>query len=266
MASQVQEGSAENESVFEGSLPIGEKLERARTELLDLSARNRLLNMPRSAKSAKTVDIVDEKGAEIHRLLAVEQKVFTFLPGRVEETEDGETDPQDGADPTLPALIQPEDELDGDGNAARHVDTKLQTRLTSKGLQKRLLDMFYDARTLEEEQGVNILFLAIGDLKWIDPQNAANVRRAPLVLVPVSLERGSAGEKFKLRARTSHPTSRWKRTSTEFMASACPPSTRPKASITHRISARSPMRSRRKRGGRCLRTISRSASSPSPSS
>ena len=201
MASQVQEGSAENESVFEGSLPIGEKLERARTELLDLSARNRLLNMPRSAKSAKTVDIVDEKGAEIHRLLAVEQKAFTFLPGRVEETEDGETDPQDGADPTLPALIQPEDELDGDGNAARHVDTKLQTRLTSKGLQKRLLDMFYDARTLEEEQGVNILFLAIGALKWIDPQNAANVRRAPLVLVPVSLERGSAGEKFKLRAR-----------------------------------------------------------------
>jgi hypothetical protein len=38
-------------------------------------------------------------------------------------------------------------------------------------------------------------------LKWIDPTNAANIRFAPLLLIPVSLERGNAGEKFKLRAR-----------------------------------------------------------------
>ena len=68
-------------------------------------------------------------------------------------------------------------------------------------MQKKLLDLYYDARTLEEEQGVNILFLAIGTLKWIDPNNATVIRYAPLVLVPVELERGNAAEKFKLRAR-----------------------------------------------------------------
>ncbi|GLK69782.1 hypothetical protein GCM10008179_34200 [Hansschlegelia plantiphila] len=73
--------------------------------------------------------------------------------------------------------------------------------MTSKGLQKRLLDLHNDARTLEEEQGVNILFLALGMLKWIDPNNVQNARHAPLLLVPVSLERGAAGEKFRLRAR-----------------------------------------------------------------
>ncbi|WP_336973008.1 DUF4011 domain-containing protein [Sphingobium aromaticiconvertens] len=168
-------------------------------DLLDLSARNRLLNMPRSGKSAKAVQVVDEKSAQIFRLLVSEGKVFTFLAGRLspQDTAEGEEEPDEIAD-----LAQPEDdELDEKGRASRHVDTRLQTRLTSKGLQKRLLELFYDARTLEEEQGVNILYLALGALKWIDPQNAANVRYAPLLLVPVSLERGNAGEKFKLRAR-----------------------------------------------------------------
>ncbi len=90
---------------------------------------------------------------------------------------------------------------------ARHSDTRLQTRLTPAGLQKRLLNLYTDARTLEEEQGVNILFLALGTLKWIDPANAQNVRYAPLVLIPVSLERGNAGEKFKLRWRQEDPAS-----------------------------------------------------------
>ena len=83
----------------------------------------------------------------------------------------------------------------------RHADTRLQTRLTPPGLQKRLLDLYNDARVLEEEQGVNILFLALGALKWVDPANASKARYAPLVLVPVGLERGNVGEKFKLRAR-----------------------------------------------------------------
>ena len=42
-------GDAVSESIFNGSLPLEAKLERARTELLDLSARNRLLNIPRSS-------------------------------------------------------------------------------------------------------------------------------------------------------------------------------------------------------------------------
>lgn len=194
------EASSSEQSIFQSDLPIDVKLDRARMELLDLSARNRLLNMPRSGKSVKAVQVVDEKSLEIFRLLVTEGRVFTFLAGRVDEEEEGvEDDAVVEGDATL---AQPEDdELDDKGRAARHVDTRLQTRLTSKGLQKRLLELFYDARTLEEEQGVNILFLALGALKWIDPQNAANVRHAPLLLVPVSLERGNAGEKFKLRAR-----------------------------------------------------------------
>lgn len=52
--------------------------------------------------------------------------------------------------------------------AQRHRDLKLQTRLSSEKLQRRLLDMYSDARTFIEEQGVNILFLALGQLQWFD--------------------------------------------------------------------------------------------------
>lgn len=190
------EPATEPVSIFENNLPIDAKLERARTELLDLSARNRLLNIPRSAKSAKTLEVVDERGDEIFRLLVKEGRPFTFLPGK------GAPLHPDDDDSDLVELIQPEDDtIDDRGVASRHSDTRLQTRLTPAGLQKKLLDLFYDARTLEEEQGVNILFLAIGTLKWIDPNNTTSIRYAPLVLVPVELERGNAAEKFKLRCR-----------------------------------------------------------------
>jgi hypothetical protein len=191
-------------SVFQTDLPIDEKLDRARTELLDLSARNRLLNMPRSSKGAKAVEVVDEVSGEVFHLLVGEGRPFTFLAGKAATT-GAKSDKDDAlaaeAD-EIADLAQPDDDVaDERGIFSRPSDTKLQTRLTPKGLQKRLLELYFDARTLEEEQGVNILYLALGALKWIDPNNEANVRFAPLVLVPAKLERGNAGEKFKLRMR-----------------------------------------------------------------
>ncbi len=197
--SAVQDAGGEQTSIFQSNLPLREKLDRARTELLDLSARNRLLNMPRSAKGARAVEIVDEKAQEIFRLLVRDNRPFTFVAGKAARTGE-EAEPEEADE--IADLAQPEDDdADERGVSARHSDTRLQTRLTPKGLQKRLLELYHDARTLEEEQGVNILFLALGALKWIDPQNAANIRHAPLILVPVTLERGNAGEKFKLRVR-----------------------------------------------------------------
>ena len=196
-ARDLEAGSTQ--SIFQSDLPIGEKLDRARTELLDLSARNRLLNMPRSSKGSKAVEIVDELSDEVFRLLVADGRKFTFLAGRAGPAADGQEDEEldEVAD-----LAQPEDDVaDERGVQSRHADTRLQTRLTPKGLQKRLLELFFDARTLEEEQGVNILFLTLGALKWVDPGNAANTRHAPLILIPVQLERGNAGEKFKLGVR-----------------------------------------------------------------
>ncbi|WAL54079.1 DUF3320 domain-containing protein [Klebsiella variicola subsp. tropica] len=193
------------DSLFKNNnLSLQQKLERARTELLDLSARNKLLNIPRS-RTAKLLEIIDERSTEIYRLLVKEGKAFTFLPGR--EGKKGELVDDEGiVSDSDDALIDDrlfvfDEDVDPKAISAEHLDTKLQTRLTPQGLQKRLLDLYHDYKTLEEEQGVNILYLTLGTLKWIDPNNKENVRYAPLILIPASLERGTAGERFKLRAR-----------------------------------------------------------------
>ena len=174
---------------------IVESLQMARSDLLDLSARNRLLNTPRRRSRSKTLEIVDELSAEIFRIFVDENKAMSFLPAAKEEVTEGiELD-----DESLFSNLSLPEEDDTDELAARHTDKYLQTMLTSENLQKRLLGLFYDARTYEEEQGVNILFLALGFLKWFDDANSDRERYAPLILVPVVLDRGNVGDRFKLR-------------------------------------------------------------------
>ncbi len=98
-----------------------------------------------------------------------------------------------------PHLPQPEEPPAATGPAAQHTDRWLQTALDSEQLQSRLLRLYYDARSLEEEQGVNNLFLAVGFLEWYESPQADKPRFAPLLLIPVELNRKSATARFRLR-------------------------------------------------------------------
>ncbi|MEI9964821.1 MAG: DUF4011 domain-containing protein [Caulobacteraceae bacterium] len=189
----------------EETVSIRERLLKERHALLDLSTRNRLLNTPLRTKNNRAIEIVDEKSAEVFRILT-SGKAMSFAPGvQLSQTERAELDPDDDVTGAIP---QPDEDeaVDERGVAFRHTDTRLQTRLTSEGLQKRLLDIWYDAQTLEQEQGVNILYLAIGLLRWFDSDSSDIARHAPLVLLPVKLERTSAADRFKLRWREEPPS------------------------------------------------------------
>ena len=188
----------------EALISIRDRLLKERNALLDLSTRNRLLNTPLRTKNNRAIEIVDEKSAEVFRLLT-SNKALSFVPGtQLTEADRAELDPDDDVTGGIP---QPgDDAVDERGVASRHTDTRLQTRLTSEGLQKRLFDVWYDAQTLEQEQGVNILYLAIGLLRWFDSDTSDVARHAPLVLLPVKLERTSAADKFKLRWRDEPPS------------------------------------------------------------
>ncbi len=153
---------------------LGQRLARARRELLDLSARNRLLHVPRENPRSGRLDIVKERSDDIYRILVGEARSMTFL----------------GSDGAL---------ADDDDPEAAYADDKLQTALAEKVLEKRLLKTYYDAKTFEQEQGANILFLALGFLRWFEADQADTPRHAPLLLIPVQLERRKAGAKFTLR-------------------------------------------------------------------
>ncbi len=156
------------------------RLEASRQELLDLGLRNSLLNY-RCLRS-KGVEVIDEKPSEIFRLLVGERKKLTFLP--IDEDEELYTPPPEV---NLLNLV-----------SERHGDTKLQTAITAKQLHNRLLATYYAANTYMEEQGVNILFLALGMLKWYESDESNKPYRAPLLLIPVGLERSNAKERFSI--------------------------------------------------------------------
>jgi very-short-patch-repair endonuclease len=175
---------------------INSRLDQSRRDLLDLSLYNRLLNY-RPLKS-KGLEIIDEKPVEVFRILVQEGRSMSFLratratgpsgrqPLLVEEQDSGER-----------SLEQPEDEDESPLN--RHTDTKLQTPYESEILQTRLLSTYYAARTYVEEQGVNVLFLALGMLHWYEAPSSQEARRAPLILIPVELSRTNARSKFRVR-------------------------------------------------------------------
>jgi very-short-patch-repair endonuclease len=134
------------------------------------------------------VEVVDELPVELFRILVREGRPMSFVAApEMPEDEDDKL------------LVQPRDADGQGGTADRHADTRLQTNLASARLQSRLLKTERDARTFIEEQGVNILYLALGMLRWYEAESSQESRRAPLILVPVALERSSVRERFRLR-------------------------------------------------------------------
>lgn len=177
---------------FPRPAPIAGLLEDARRRLVETGTRNRLIHVNRSARRANVLDVVDERSADVFDLLRTSGKTMRFEPAEEEET------PSE-AEPLLLALA--EDPEDPEAREARYRDLLLETRLGPEALQRRLLRLFTDARTAEEEQGVNILYLAMGFLRWYESDSSDVMRESPLILVPVELVRDDRRASFNLRAR-----------------------------------------------------------------
>ncbi|UOG74732.1 DUF3320 domain-containing protein [Hymenobacter tibetensis] len=178
---------------------LAARLEASRQELLDLGLRNPLLNFRLS--KAQGVAVVQEEAAAVYDVLVRQGKTMYFQAAPAKSASSPKVL---GAHDELPALRSylTEAPLLLPTEAERHAaltDNKLQTAEPLPALERRLLNTYYTARTSLEEQGVNILYLAVGQLVWYETASSEEPRYAPLVLLPVLLERGTAAERFKLR-------------------------------------------------------------------
>ncbi len=153
------------------------KLDKARAELLDLTLRNPLINY--KPLTARGVEIVDESPSDIYQILVQDKKTMSFLP-------------KDEDDSSF--LFEDEAEQDPE----RYTDTKLQTKHSSTELQKRLRNTEYTERTAIEEQGVTTLYLALGMLKWYESDSSDDFRCAPLIMIPVELNRTSVRANYRV--------------------------------------------------------------------
>ena len=156
-------------------------LDAAREELLDLSLRNPLINY--RLLKARGVEIVDESPPDVYRMLVQEGKAMSFLPKPESEEDDNLLFEDDGVEKT----------------PTRRTNSDLQTTYPLVELKRRLLNTYYTARTAIEEQGVTTLYLALGMLQWYESELSDMPRRAPLILIPVGLDRTSVDARFRVQ-------------------------------------------------------------------
>jgi len=177
--------------------PVVAALRRAQRELLDFSLRNRLLSLPQPGRSAGVVPIVGERSEAVFSRLVVEGKQMGLAAAEAEGDAEApaggsraSAPPARGrrravAAPGAPSLPDPEDQI-------------LSAGLSPALLARTLTRIERDARSFVEEQGINILFLALGQLVWRDETDRDKTRHAPLVLVPCRLTRRNARDAFHL--------------------------------------------------------------------
>jgi very-short-patch-repair endonuclease len=165
-----------------------DRLERWKRKLLDLTLRNKMLNFKDGAKSVRI------ECPEPHTLedALSSGRRFKVLP---KSDVLGDGDPRD-------AKLH-EERTNADARRQVAMDAiarnELHSTLEEKDLNARLTDLYRVTRTAFEEGGSNILFLAMGFLRWRqDEKGKGQELKAPLLLIPVSLERSSVRAGFRL--------------------------------------------------------------------
>lgn len=164
-------------------------LDAARRKLLETGTRNRLIHVNRANSRANCLTIINEQADPIHGMLRVQSRRMRFKAMGRDRGAEGED----------MHIAAPEPEIAAGSD--RLTDNFLETPLGPDALARRLLRLAADARTAEEEQGINILFLAIGFLRWRESASSEVTREAPLILLPVQLVRNERSSTFDLVSR-----------------------------------------------------------------
>lgn len=171
-----------------------DRLEHWQRKLLDLSLRNNLLNF---RASKRVVELMVPNPGHLEDMLA-DGKRFKLRPGI--------------------RLMQGDDPRDGTIHQARHREEvgrehalegldkgELYTLLSEAEMELRLVELFRASRIALQEGGANTLYLVLGFLVWTQDGKDARRLRAPLILIPVTLNRQAVRSGFSLMSHEDEP-------------------------------------------------------------
>lgn len=165
------------------------RIETWKKLLLDFGKRNRLINFRESKRS--NVKILVPSYAEIYERIAVREENMAF-----------------------PYFKKPIIDDEGEERSECIINGDFETSKTVTELQKTLKALRYRAKTSIEEQGINILFLTFGMLKWRERDDSTEFFSSPIVLVPVILKIESLTSPYVLSLHEDeivvNPTLRYK--------------------------------------------------------
>jgi len=164
------------------------RIDHWKQQLLDLTLRNRLLNF---RETKQTIPLVCAHPEHLEDELAA-NKSFSLL---------GQSKLMSGLDPRSFALQASQFDQDP---VIRHLEEELHARrlrssLTELEINRRLLELYRRSRFEMEESGANTLYLALGFLEWKETPESDRTHRAPILLIPVKLERKSVHQGFSVQ-------------------------------------------------------------------
>lgn len=183
---------------FEPEVPTAEldpkdRLARWQRKLLDLSLRNALLNFKLSKKTL----LLDTTAPALEDALAEGQTLKLLASPELMQ----------GRDPRSQQLHEARSLEDlrraHAADALRRREVFI--RLEEQELGDRLVELYRGARNALQEGGANTLFLALGFLVWTRPDKPEVRIKAPLILLPVVLDRKSVRSGFSLQVHEDEP-------------------------------------------------------------
>ena len=158
---------------------VSDSIERWKKSLLDLSKRNKLL-------------FISENYAS--KMLRIDLPYFKELINRL--VEKGESLTFD-----YYSLVKEEFESESTDSRKKYIfkEGDLGTNQTEEELSSTLYRLRRELITWQEEQGIHTLFLASGFLKWRESPNSNETFEAPVILIPVKIDRESRYQPYFLK-------------------------------------------------------------------
>lgn len=156
------------------------KLDYWKQQLLDLSKRNKLLNFKDTRKSIRLAVSKIEKLEDIlakNEYLKVEAK----------------SDILEGSSPRKLSSEEIKKHIDREISERR-----LRTYLTDNELRNRMTELYRSAKLELDDSGANTLYLTLGMLEWCEPDCEEHKYKAPILLIPIKLERKSIVDGFRI--------------------------------------------------------------------
>ena len=168
------------------------RLERWQRKLLDLTVRNPLLNH-RATKTSLRI-VCPQPGRLEDKLAAGRSIRIAMVPVPSSEKQDEKIHRQREGESIAEEFAR--DELERG---------RVLVDLPRDQLEKRAVEIYRKAQTALQEGGANTLYLAIGFLLWKRDIKDVRSFRAPLVLLPVTLERKSVRSGIRMLSHDDEP-------------------------------------------------------------
>jgi very-short-patch-repair endonuclease len=182
---------------------IDAQIDRWQELLLDTSKNNRLINF--KVGGNRGIALAHPDPGDIWHRLVVANKSLTFAWKRdlidllPDSAEQGDEDAPQPEMAVVARSIVGQDHVLRCRNSPRLRPEHVLTDLPDGRLASRLTRLARNARESLAEQGVTILHIAFGVLRWFESDDSQVEVRSPLLLVPVRLERENIAAPWRLR-------------------------------------------------------------------